>query len=88
MGKDNQHQQPNALQAEAKSVQHPVHQYLPQQEFQKTGLSVQDPSSSNNDIAAIVEHQIMIQLSGALSEEDKVMVIIKMMLNLMQQNGC
>jgi hypothetical protein len=39
---DTQHQQPQALQTDGESVQHPVpvQQHLPQQEIQKTGLSV------------------------------------------------
>jgi hypothetical protein len=63
-------------------------QYLPQKKFQKTGLSVQAPSSSNNDTVAMVVRQIMTKLSKALSEEDRVMVISKLILNLMQQKGC
>jgi hypothetical protein len=58
-----------------------MQQYLPQQEFQKTGLSVQAPSLSNSDTVATVVHPIMTELSGAVSEEDRVMVIIKMVLN-------
>jgi hypothetical protein len=67
-----------------------VQQHLPQQEFQKAGLSVQDPSSSNNETlkGAIVVHQIMTELSEAVSEENKTMVITKMVLNLTKQNGC
>jgi hypothetical protein len=56
---DNQNQQPKAPQTEEKSVRHPVQQYLPQQEFQQTGLSVQAPSSSNNTTVATVVHQII-----------------------------
>jgi hypothetical protein len=48
---DRQHQQPQTTQTEQ--------QYLPQKEFQKTGLSVQAPSSSNNDTVATVLHKIM-----------------------------
>jgi hypothetical protein len=33
-------------------------------------------------------HQIMTKLIKAVSEEDRVMVITKLVLNLMQQNGC
>jgi hypothetical protein len=71
-------------------VQHPVQQHLPQQEMQRTGLSVQAPSSSDNDRlkVAIVVRQIMRDLSEAVSEEDKIMVITKMVLNLMKQNSC
>jgi hypothetical protein len=72
---DRQHQQPQTTQTEQ--------QYLPQKEFQKTGLSVQAPSSSNSDTVATVVHQIMTELSKAVSEEDRVMVITKLILNLM-----
>jgi hypothetical protein len=65
-----------------------VQQYLPQQEFQKTGLSVLAPSSSNNDNVATVVHQIIKELSEAASEKDRTMLITKVVLNLMQQNGC
>jgi hypothetical protein len=37
---------------------------------------------------ATVVHQIMTELSEAVSEKDRIMVITKMVLNLMQQNGC
>jgi hypothetical protein len=40
-------------------VQQPVQQHLPQQEIQKTSLSVQAPSSSDNDklkVATVVQH--------------------------------
>jgi hypothetical protein len=39
-------------------------------EFQKTGLSVQASGSSNNDTVATAVHQIMTELSKAVSEED------------------
>jgi type IV pilus biogenesis protein CpaD/CtpE len=65
-----------------------VQQYLPQQEFQKTSLSLQAPSSSNNATVATVVHQIMTDLSEAVSEKDRIMVITKIVRNLMQQNGC
>jgi hypothetical protein len=48
--------------------------------FQKTDLSVQAPSSSNNDTIATVVHQIMTKLIKAVSEEDRVMVITKLVL--------
>jgi hypothetical protein len=67
-----------------------VQQHLPQQEIQRTGLSVQAPSSSNNDTlkVAIILPQIVTELSEAVSEKDKIMVNTKMVLNLMEQNGC
>jgi hypothetical protein len=43
---DTEHQQPQAPQADGKSVK----QHLPQQEIQKTSLSVQAPSLSNSDM--------------------------------------
>jgi hypothetical protein len=58
-------------------VQHPVQQHLPQEELQKTGLSVQSPSSSDNDKlkVATAVRQIMRELSEAVSEEEKVMMV-------------
>jgi hypothetical protein len=55
---------------------------VPQQEIQKTGLSVQTPSSSNDDmtVATVVQH-VMTELSEAVSDEDKIMIITKMVLN-------
>jgi hypothetical protein len=48
---------------------------------------MQAPSLSSNDTVATVVHQIMTELSKAVSEEDRVMVITKLVPNLMQQNG-
>jgi hypothetical protein len=61
-----------------------MQQHLLQKEIQKTGLSVQDTSSTNNDTlkVTIVVQQIMTELSQAVSEKDKIMVITKMVLNL------
>jgi hypothetical protein len=80
---DTQHQQPQAPQTDGKRVR-------PQREIQRTGLSVQAPSSSDNNTLkdATVVQQIMRELSEAVSEEDKIMVITKMILNLMKQNDC
>jgi hypothetical protein len=87
---DTQQQQPQAPHTDGKSMHHPIQQHLPQQEFQKMGLSVQAPSSSNNDKlkVAVVARQIMKELSEAVSEEDKAMIVTMMVLDLMQQNGC
>jgi hypothetical protein len=84
-----QNQQPQALQTYGESERHPVQQHLPQQEIQKTGLSIQAPSSTNSETLkfATVVHQIMTELSEMVSEEDKIMVIKKMVLNLMKQNA-
>jgi hypothetical protein len=68
-----------------------MQQHLPQQEIQRTGLSVQAPSSTNNDTlkAAIIVRRIITELtiSEAVSEKDKIMVITKMVPNLTMQNG-
>jgi hypothetical protein len=56
--------------------------------------SVQAPnanSSSVNDmfkVVALTFQQIMRELSGAKSEEDRIMAITKLVLKLMKQNGC
>jgi hypothetical protein len=67
-----------------------LQQHLPQQEIQTTGLSVQAPSSYNNDTieVATVVHYIMAELREAVSQKDKIMIITKMVLKLMKQNGC
>jgi hypothetical protein len=56
-----------------------VQQHLPQQEFQKIGLSVQAPCSSNNDMLKVttIVQLIITELSQAGSEKDKIMVITK-----------
>jgi hypothetical protein len=74
---DKEHQEPQTTQTEK--------QYVPQEEFQKTGLSVQAPSSSNNDTVATVVHHIMTKLTKAESEKERVMFITKLVLNLMQK---
>jgi hypothetical protein len=58
-------------------------QSLPQQEIKRTGLSVQAPSSTNNDtlkIATAVQ-RIMTELSEAVAENDKIVVITQTVLN-------
>jgi hypothetical protein len=52
-------------------VQHPVQQHLPQEDFQKTGLSAQAPSLSDSDKlkVATVVRQIIKELTEALSGE-------------------
>jgi hypothetical protein len=73
-----------------KSLRPPTQQHLPQQEILRTGLSVQASSTSNNDtlIVATVAQLIISKLSEAMSEKDKIMVITKMVLTLMKENGC
>jgi hypothetical protein len=63
-------------------LQPPAQQHLPQQEIQKTGLSVQAPSLSNSAMLKVttVEQQITTELSEAVSDKDK-------KLYLMKQNG-
>jgi hypothetical protein len=50
---------------------YPMQQHLPQQKIQKTGLAVQAPSSSNNDMlkATPVVQQIITELGEAASEK-------------------
>jgi GTP cyclohydrolase III len=58
-------------------------------EIRRTGLSVQDQSTSNNytlNMATLVQ-QITTELSEIVSEKDKILVITRMVLNLMKQNG-
>jgi hypothetical protein len=56
--------------------------------------SVQVPnarSSSLNEIFKVVAtifQQLMTELSGTKSEEDRIMAISKIILKLMKQNGC
>jgi hypothetical protein len=85
---ETQQQQPQAPQTDGRSVQHPVQQHLPQQEFRKTGLSIHFHSSSDNDKlkVATVVRQIMRELNEALSEEDRVMIVTLLVLDLMQRN--
>jgi type IV secretory pathway VirB2 component (pilin) len=62
-----------------------VQQQVPQQEISEKSLSVQAPSSSNNDAVATLVHQIMTELNGALSQEDRIIFIIKVVLNLIKK---
>jgi hypothetical protein len=83
---ETQNQQPQAPQADGRSVQNPVQQHLPQQEFHKRRLSVQSPSSSDIDKLKIttVVREIIKVLNEVVSEEDKVMIVTMMVLDLMQ----
>jgi hypothetical protein len=77
-----------------RSFQTTVQKHLPQQEIQRTGLSVQAPSSTNNDTLKIITvvQLIITELNEAESETDKIMVITKMILNktkwLLEFIGC
>jgi hypothetical protein len=76
--------------AETTQQQPPRQVALPHQ--QHTGQSVQgnSPSGSNLDnmfrVVTAVQ-QIMTEFSGAVSEEQKILAITKIVLNLMKQNG-
>jgi hypothetical protein len=66
-----------------------MQQNLPHQDIQKSCLSLWAPNSSDNDmlnVATVLCH-IMIDLSEAVSDEDKIMVITKMVFSLIKQNG-
>jgi hypothetical protein len=82
---DTQHQKPQALQTDGKSFWFPMQQHLLQQEIQRTGLSVQAASLSNSDMSkdATVVQQIITEPSEVVSENAKIMVTTKMVLNLM-----
>jgi hypothetical protein len=80
---ETQQQQPQAPQTDGRSVQHPVQQHLPQQDIQIRGLSGQAPSSTNNYTLkdATEAKQSITKLREAVSEEGKMVVIRKMVLN-------
>jgi hypothetical protein len=63
--------------------------HLTQQEIYTTRLLVQALCLTNNDTLKVVTlvQEIMTELSEALSEEDKIIVITKMVCNLMKKNG-
>jgi hypothetical protein len=59
---------------------------------QKTGQSVRAPTVGSQPLdnmlrVVTVVQQIMIEFSGAVSEEDKIVAITKIVLNLMKQDG-
>jgi hypothetical protein len=63
-----------------------------QQNNQQTGQSVQAPSVNSSSLddmfkVATIVQQIMTELNGAVSEENKIVAITKIVLNLMKQNG-
>jgi hypothetical protein len=58
----------------------------------KTGQSVQTPHVNSKTLdnmlrVVTVVQQIMTEFNGAVSEEDKIVAITKIVLNLMKQNG-
>jgi hypothetical protein len=79
--------QPQQLQTEPAKMTAP----LITPKAQVTGQSVQTSSATTSSldmfkVAAIVQ-QIMTELNGAVSEENKIVAITKIVLNLMKQNG-
>jgi hypothetical protein len=65
---DTQQQQLQAPQTDGKSVRYPEQQYLPQEEIQKRGPSVQAPSSSDSGklMVATVVRQLLRELNEAV----------------------
>jgi hypothetical protein len=51
-------------------------------------LNVNSASLNNMFRVATAVQQIMAELSGAVSEEDKIAAIARIVLNLMKQDGC
>jgi hypothetical protein len=71
--------------AEIKNLRSPALQ-------QETGQSVWAPNVNSQPLdnmlrVVTVVQQIMTEFNGAVSEEDKIVVITKIVLNLMKQNG-
>jgi hypothetical protein len=60
-------------------------------QHQKSGQSVPVPTVNSQPLDTVrvvtVVQQIMTELSGAVSEEDKIMAITRIVLNLMKNNG-
>jgi hypothetical protein len=68
-----------------------VQDCTPSLEAQATSQTPNVNSSSPNNmfrVVAMVFQQIMTQLNGVESEEDRIMAITKIVLKLMKQNGC
>jgi hypothetical protein len=81
---DTHHQEPQVPQTYGKSFQTPVQQHLPQQKIQKTGASVQAPSQLTMTCNA-TDHD---RAQWSCVRKRQKMVITKMALNWMKQNGC
>jgi len=76
----------------AQQAQNPEDRAQIQPTMQKTGQSVQAPSVNSSSLddmfkVATIVQQIMTELNGAVSEENKIVAITKIVLNLMKQNG-
>jgi hypothetical protein len=84
-----QQQQPQANQVPVATPPTKVKHNIPAPALQQTGQSVQAPSVSSHhfDNMMKVVQQIMTEVSGAMSEEVKIVAITKIVLKLMNQNG-
>jgi hypothetical protein len=86
-------QRPQTRQVPAAGQTRPEKQRVPTSApQQKKGQSVQSPHVNSQPLdnilrVVIVVQRIMTEFNGAVSEEDKIMVITKIVLNLMKQNG-
>jgi hypothetical protein len=88
-------QRPQARQVPAAGQPRPEKQSVPTPTpapQQETGQSVQTPHVNSQPLdnmlrVATVVQQIMTEFNGAVSEEDKIVAITKIVLNLMKQNG-
>jgi hypothetical protein len=80
-------QQAQAPQADGNSVRCLMQQHLSQKKIHKIGLLVQVTNSFNSDTLNVTTavQQIMTDISEAVSEEDKIMVITMKKRNLMNQ---
>jgi hypothetical protein len=86
-------QEPTPSQAPVTSSPAEIKQNTPAPAKQhKTGQSVRAPSVNSQPLdnmlrVVTVVQQIMTEFSGAVSEEDKIVAITKIVLNLMKQDG-
>jgi hypothetical protein len=92
-GNAEQQQQPQANKVPATSPPTTGIKYVPAPALkQETGQSVQAPNTYNQPLdnmlrLVTVVQQIMIDFNGVVTEEDKIVVIIEIVLNHMKQNG-
>jgi hypothetical protein len=87
-----QQQRPQAPQATEADPPTGVNQSNPTSVHQKSGQSVRSPTASSQPLdnmlrVVTVVQQIMTEFNGAVSEEEKIVAITKIVLNLMKQNG-
>jgi hypothetical protein len=92
-GSAEQQQQPQANQDPVTSPTTTGIKHIPAPTLQQeTGLSVQASNTKNQPLdkmlrVVTVVQQIMTEFNGAVSEEDNIVAITKIVLNLMKQNG-